>query len=89
MGIKLNCESPAWSRVQGVLSRGDVRVAEALADIEEVSLSGWRRAVEKFQLDIDYYVNQRWDTNRTLPWVGIDSGIKPERLKQELMKALA
>jgi radical SAM superfamily enzyme YgiQ (UPF0313 family) len=85
-GIKLNSESPIWSQVQGVLSRGDEKIAEVLANIGEVSLSGWRKAAEK--LDIDYYVNQRWDTKQKLPWAMIDSGIKLEHLKSELERAL-
>ena len=88
-GIKLNEESPAWSQIQGVLSRGDSKVAEVLADMEEVTLAGWRKAVEKYQLDIDYYANQRWDTGQKLPWDFIDSGIKTERLCEELEKSLA
>lgn len=87
-GIKLNDESPAWSRIQGVLSRGDARVAKALAAIEEISLSGWHKAAEENQLDIDYYVNQRWDTEQKLPWAVIDSGMKEEKLCVELEKAL-
>jgi radical SAM superfamily enzyme YgiQ (UPF0313 family) len=88
-GIKLNEESPAWSQIQGVLSRGDEKLAVALADMAEVSLAGWRQAVETHQLDIDYYINQRWDTNTKLPWGIINSGIKTERLCGELEKALA
>ncbi|MBA7700117.1 hypothetical protein ES703_108824 [subsurface metagenome] len=67
-GIKIKSESPAWSQVQGVLARGDIKLAEVLANIEEVSLSGWRRAVEKCHLDIDFYALQRWDTTQKLPW---------------------
>jgi radical SAM superfamily enzyme YgiQ (UPF0313 family) len=87
-GIKLNEESPAWSQVQGVLSRGDERLSHALADMQDISLSGWRRAVEVHQLDIDYYVNQRWDTKQKLPWSMIDSGMKMERLCGEMERAL-
>jgi radical SAM superfamily enzyme YgiQ (UPF0313 family) len=87
-GIKLNEESPAWSRIQGVLSRGDERVAQTLAGITEVSLSGWHKAVAENQLDIDYYVNRKWDVGQKLPWSVIDSGIKEERLCAELEKAL-
>lgn len=87
-GIKIKFESPAWSRVQGFLSRGDIRVAEVLANIEEVSLAGWRRAVEKSNLDIDFYVNQQWDTSQILPWATIDSGMKAAHLKKELDRAL-
>ena len=87
-GVKLNEESPAWSQVQGVLSRGDERLAHALADMEEISLAGWRSAAERHQLDIDHYVNQKWDTADKLPWSVIDSGMKTERLCGELEKAL-
>jgi radical SAM superfamily enzyme YgiQ (UPF0313 family) len=88
-GIRLKAESPAWSQIQGVLARGDASLAEALANMEEVSLSGWRRAVAKCQIDIDYYVNQAWDTSRWLPWAMIDSGTKTEKLCSELEKASA
>jgi radical SAM superfamily enzyme YgiQ (UPF0313 family) len=87
-GIKLKAESPAWSQVQGVLARGDAKIAEVMANIEEVSLSGWREASEKCHLDIDYYVNQKWDTGQKLPWAVIDSGTKIEHLKREVEKAL-
>ncbi|GAI04708.1 unnamed protein product [marine sediment metagenome] len=87
-GIKIKGESAAWSQVQGVLSRGDIKLAEVLANIEEVSLSGWRQAVEKCHLDIDFYVHQRWDTDQRLPWEIIDLGTEPEKLKLELERAL-
>ncbi len=88
-GIKVKCESPAWSQVQGVLARGDVKLAEVLASIEEVSLAGWRKAVEKCHLDVDFYAHQRWDTSEKLPWAILDLGTEPGRLELELNRALA
>ena len=88
-GIKLKSESPAWSQVQGILARGDIKLAEVLDNVEEMSLSGWRQAAEKCHLDIDFYAHQRWDTNQKLPWAIIDSGTKPGRLELELNRALA
>ncbi len=87
-GIKLKCESPAWSEIQGVLARGDMKLAEVLANIEEVSLSGWRQAIHKCHLDIDFYLHQRWDTTEKLPWAILDSGSEPGYLKLELARAL-
>jgi len=87
-GIRLKCESPAWSQVQAVLARGDAKLAEVLAGVEEVSLSGWRRAAEKCQLDIDFYAHQRWSTGQELPWAILDSGTNPEKLKLEMTRAL-
>jgi radical SAM superfamily enzyme YgiQ (UPF0313 family) len=87
-GIKLNEESPAWSQVQGALARGDERLAGVIEGVEEISLAGWRKAVEQQQLDINYYVNQRWGTELPLPWSVIDSGAKPEKLCGELERAV-
>jgi len=88
-GIKIKGESPAWSEIQAVLARGDAKLAEVLANIEQVSLSGWRQAVEKCHLDIDYYAHQRWDTTKRLPWAILDSGTKAAYLESELNKALS
>ena len=88
-GIKIKSESPAWSQVQAVLARGDTKLAEVLANIEEVSLAGWRRTAEKCHVDIDFYAHQRWDATKKLPWAILDSGTKPEKLKLELDRALA
>ena len=87
--VQLKYESPAWSQIQAVLSRGDSSLAKVLADMEELSLAGWRRAVEKNHLDIDFYVNQRWGTSQKLPWEIIDSGTKGAHLERELARALA
>ena len=87
-GIKVKSESPAWSQIQAVLARGDSKVAEVLANTEEMSLSGWRRVAENCQLDIDFYAHQRWDASQKLPWEMIDSGTRAEYLEGELYKAV-
>jgi radical SAM superfamily enzyme YgiQ (UPF0313 family) len=87
-GIKFNEESPAWSQVQGILSRGDAKIAPVLADMSKTSLAGWKRAVDQHDLDIDYYINQRWDTTQKLPWSVINSGKSEQFLCAELEKAL-
>ena len=88
-GIKIKSESPVWSQVQGVLARGDAKLTEVLANIEDISLSGWRRAVEKCHLAIDFYAYQKWDTDQKLPWAVLDSGTELEKLKFELNRACA
>ncbi len=88
-GITIKSESAAWSQVQGILARGDTKLAEVLANIEEVSLSGWRKAVTKCHLDIDFYAHQKWNTSQKLPWSIIDSGTEPEKLEVELTRALS
>jgi len=88
-GIRIKCESPAWSEVQAVLSRGDTELAGVLANIEDLSLSGWRKAVEKCQVDVDFYAHQRWETTKKLRWSMIDLGTEPEKLELELVEAIS
>jgi len=88
-GIRLKVESLAWSEVQGVLARGDLRLAEVLASMEETSLAGWQKAVERCHLDVEYYAYKRWDTAQELPWAILDSGIEVNKLKMELYRAMA
>lgn len=87
-GIRLNEESPAWSHVQALLARGDASLACVLENVEENTLSGWRRAVEKCEIDANHFVYRRWDTAQELPWAVIDSGTKREHLCAELEKAI-
>jgi hypothetical protein len=88
-GIKIKSESIAWSHVQGALARGDEKMAEVLANMEEVSLSGWRKAVEKCRLDINRYVLEKWDVSDGLPWAMLDLGVSNEYLVCELNRAMA
>ena len=67
-GISVKNESLEWSEVQAVLSRGDERLAEVLADIERLSLAHWHQAMQKAGLDIDSYAHEKWDEKRELPW---------------------
>jgi radical SAM superfamily enzyme YgiQ (UPF0313 family) len=87
-GIQIKSESPDWSEVQAVLARGDARLTEVLANIEVVSLSGWRKAVRKYNIDVNHYAHERWDTIEELPWSILDSGTEPSRLELELDRAL-
>ena len=87
-GISVKAESLAWTQVQTVLARGDTTLSKALANIEEVSLSGWRRAIRENRLDTDYFAHQQWDTEQELTWALIDSGTSPEHLKRELERIL-
>jgi len=88
-GIKLRTESVAWSHIQAALARGDTKMAGVLSNMEEITLAGWRKAVDKCQLDSDHYVLEGWDINHDLPWDNIELGSSKENLISELNKAMA
>jgi radical SAM superfamily enzyme YgiQ (UPF0313 family) len=87
-GIKLRSESVAWSHIQAALARGDTKMAGVLASIGEISLAGWRKAVDECRLDLAHYVLEKWDTNHDLPWENIKLGSSKEHLISELKKVV-
>ena len=88
MGIQVKNESIAWSQVQGVLSRGDIRIAGLLANMNNVSLARWRKAIVDNEIDIDHYILEKWDVNEALPWEMLDMGVPGEHLINELNRGL-
>ncbi len=86
-GIKVKSESVGWSVVQGVLARGDSRLAAVLAGMSENYLSAWRRAMEECDLNPDSYAHRRLSLDETLPWSALNLGVTPDYLRAELEKA--
>jgi radical SAM superfamily enzyme YgiQ (UPF0313 family) len=75
-GITLRAESPAWSAVQGVLARGDGRLAGVLAAMPANTLAAWDAAMSAAGLRATDYLRQR-PSDEPLPWkhVGRESVI--------------
>jgi radical SAM superfamily enzyme YgiQ (UPF0313 family) len=86
-GIAVKAESPAWAAVQGVLSRGDSRVGQALVRTKRRSLTAWRRALRECQLDAVEYLRER-SLDETLPWSVVDSGVSRDYLWREMRRAV-
>ncbi len=80
--VRINTESFRMSKVNALLSRGDRRVAEI---VEKAVDQGWTRALKSSALsDI---VHKELDTDATLPWDFLDTGIKKNFLKKEYERA--
>ncbi|MDY6916668.1 MAG: radical SAM protein [Chloroflexota bacterium] len=86
-GIEASSESVNWMIVQGVLSKGDARLADVLAETNGRSLSSWRRAMERFSLESEYYVNRPIPLDERLPWSNLDSGVTDAFLRREYERA--
>jgi radical SAM superfamily enzyme YgiQ (UPF0313 family) len=67
-GISVKNESLDWSEVQAVLSRGDTKLSEALAQMDKVTLAEWHQAMKLAHLDSDFYAHTKWGTKQELPW---------------------
>jgi radical SAM superfamily enzyme YgiQ (UPF0313 family) len=89
LGVQVKNESVAWSHVQGVLSRGDLKIAELMAAVENISLAQWRQKARELKIDPDHYTVEKWGVDDALPWGMLETGIPQERLIREMEKALS
>ncbi len=72
LGIGVEGESPAWSRIQGLLSRGERRLAQVLARVEENHLAAWEQALAEEGLNLEV---MHQPLRGPLPWEMIISGV--------------
>ena len=92
--ITYNWHDASTSVLEGVLSRGDRRVADVIeaawrngakldAWNEYFNEKYWLDAFEQVKINPDFYVNRQRDIDEILPWSMIDVGVYPEHLKHE------
>ena len=86
------------SRVEGVLARGDRRLAKAIAYAvdagaifdawdEYFDYDRWMDSIEKAGLDPDFYTTRGYADDEVLPWDIIDCGVTKAYLLREKNKA--
>ena len=96
--ITLNYHSPEQTFLEGVLSRGDIRVADALEFAwqdgarfdnwtETFNLDIWNKAFNRAQIDSSFYTGKR-DFSEIFSWDFIDIGVTKEFLLREANAAI-
>ncbi len=93
-GVRLKWHDPEASVVEGLLSRGDRRVADVVEEVwrrggtfqewsEHFDFGKWESACEALGVPLTDYCFVEWDRRRRLPWEHIDVGLYPEWLWQD------
>lgn len=72
--VAVRADSPAWAEVQGVLSRGDRRLAAVLLDIPEVSVPAFWQTMARHGLDREEFLGQL-PVDEIMPWTIVESGV--------------
>lgn len=86
--IHIIAESPREAYVQGVLARGDRRVAEALLHAHALGGSkGFKRALKEAGIDPAFYLYRERPAEELFPWERLDMGFRKEYLYAELQRA--
>jgi len=97
--IRFKWQNPKMSLLEGLFARGDRRLGRLLIEAYRLGcrLDGWsdhfrydlwERAMERCQVDIDFYTSRQRKLSEPLPWDHIDSGVKKDFLESEWKKAL-
>ena len=96
--IRYNWHEADVSVLEGLLARGDRRVADTIlyaykhgciydAWSETFDNSKWEEAIKKTNIDMDFYISRERDVDEILPWDFIDVGVTKNFLKSEWEKA--
>jgi len=86
-GVSLHHDSAWQARLQGLLARGDEKVADFIQLAAEEG--GWKKAFRKWNGDPGQYIDRERGEDEVFPWEVIDIGVKREYLYREWQRAKA
>ncbi|MBC7248190.1 MAG: TIGR03960 family B12-binding radical SAM protein [Actinobacteria bacterium] len=97
-GVTLRWHAREMSYLEGVLARGDRRLAPVVAEAaregcldgwsEHFSWERWRRALESQGLDAAWYVERERSPEEVFPWDHLSAGVTKSFLLEEYGRAL-
>ncbi|MBE9504613.1 MAG: TIGR03960 family B12-binding radical SAM protein [Proteobacteria bacterium] len=79
---------PKWAHIQGLLSRGDRRMAGIIEAVYKND-GDWKKTIKEGGLDVDFYTTRERDKDEVLPWEILDMGIEKNYLWKEYERGLA
>jgi radical SAM family uncharacterized protein len=93
-GVKVSYHDPWVSYIEGIVSRGDERVAQLIerayqkgcrldAWNEYLQVEKWQEAIKEMDFPVDRWILTEHDTEEILPWNSVSLGVSPRYLKNE------
>ena len=80
--VVVRADNPRWAEIQGVLARGDRRLAPVLAGLERLTPRAFARALEARGLQMETFLGAR-DPQAPLPWDIVGVRVKRKYLLRE------
>ena len=81
-GIRFTSSSAKWSAVQGILSRGDRRLANVLYAMQ-MKNSTWDKALKENKINPEFYLKRFREFDELFPWDHIKPVVSKERLIEQ------
>ena len=85
--VRINSDIPRWAYIQGLLSRGDRKVADILK-VVHANHGNWAQSLKSVPVNPDFYVLRGRGVHELFPWDFIDHGIRKSFLQREYERAL-
>ena len=86
--LRIHADVPRWAVIQGLLSRGDRKVAGMLRLAHRAD-GNWPAALKETPVNPDFYLLRERGADERFPWDFIDHGVKKAYLQAEYRRALA
>jgi len=80
--VAVRADSPAWAEVQGVLARGDRRLAHVLLALDRLSVRGFHDALAAQGLDARSYLDAK-EPSAPQPWQVVSPNVRLRFLQRE------
>ena len=98
--LKYNYHDADVSIIEGLLARGDRKVAKVIKKVYELggiydawgdffNYDRWLQALDECDIDLDFYTTRERSLDEIFPWDFIDIGVTKAFLKKEWNKAMA
>lgn len=81
-GVAVDADSPEWAEIQGVLARGDRRLARVLWETPRVTVRDFRSALAAHGLAAAEFLGPR-AADAPQPWDVVESGVTPSFYRYE------
>ncbi|MCL5809001.1 MAG: radical SAM protein [Deltaproteobacteria bacterium] len=86
--VSVTHDLPKWNYIQALLTLGDRKVGKLLLAVHRLE-GNWAQAFREVNINPDFYVHRRKETDEILPWDFIDHGTEKTLLVSEYRKALS
>ena len=86
--VRVHADVPRWAYLQGLIARGDRRVADILL-LAHTNNGNWPQTFKASPANPHFYVHRERDSDESFPWDFIDQGIDKSYLLNEYHRALA
>ncbi len=98
-GVRMKWQNPEMSRIEGILARGDRRLAQVIFQAwkkgctfdgwsDQFDFDTWRQTLKECAVDSDFYTIRKRHPDEPLPWDHMDSKVAIDFFKEQWRESM-